>query len=160
MWSYLHKELKQSLTNCICTQRYPKLMSQVDCNLQEIITESFEVIPRICFELFFPMNAFTSCLEQPISKLSDLGTERPTETHQVRRHSPIVLVWCAVSKDEVLGPYFFENETVNSNSYKGMLCCYLILKLREYPNNTIFHRDVAPPDCSSEERNYHDEKLP
>ena len=38
------------------------------------------------------------------------GTERPTEVHEVRRHSPTVMVRCAVSEHEIIGPYFFETK--------------------------------------------------
>ncbi|KAI5695648.1 hypothetical protein M8J75_001353 [Diaphorina citri] len=36
------------------------------------------------------------------------GAENPRELHEKPLHSPRVTVWCAVGKNTVIGPYFFE----------------------------------------------------
>ncbi|KAI5739696.1 hypothetical protein M8J77_022292 [Diaphorina citri] len=36
------------------------------------------------------------------------GAENPRELHKKPLHSPRVTVWCAVGKNTVIGPYFFE----------------------------------------------------
>lgn len=88
------------------------------------------------------------------------GTEGPRETHQARRHSSTFIVWCSFSKDEVIGPYFFESENVTGNSCKRMIQFYLMSKLRNYPNNKIFQQDIAPLQYSTKEANYIYEKFP
>ena len=45
--------------------------------------------------------------------------------HEKPIHSPKVIVWCAIFKFEVIGPYFFQNNgrtvTVNAQRYVSML---------------------------------------
>ena len=43
-----------------------------------------------------------------------------------------VNVWCAMSKTQILAPYFFENEAINQHNYLQLLKNYLypILKNR------------------------------
>ena len=72
------------------------------------------------------------------------GTERPTEVHEVTRHSPTVMVWCAVSEHEIIEPYIFENETITGNSYKRMPRYHLMPRLRDYSDNMIFQQDGVP----------------
>ena len=73
------------------------------------------------------------------------GAERPNQVHEVPQHSPSVMVWCAVTKYEMIGSYFFENENVTQHSYKRMLRYYAFSRLRRYPQNTLFQQDCGLP---------------
>ena len=61
------------------------------------------------------------------------GTKRPKQVHEVPQHSPSVMVFCAGTKHEIIGPYFFENENVTQHSYKRMLRYIAFARLRNYP---------------------------
>ena len=80
------------------------------------------------------------------------GTERPNQVYETLHHSPSVTVWCAMSKSEVIGPYFFDNENVTGSTYKRMLPYLLFPELQNYPENMILKQDGAPPLYSLEVR--------
>ena len=42
-------------------------------------------------------------------------SERPNEVSETLQNSPSVMVWCALSKKEVIGPYFFEDGNVTGS---------------------------------------------
>jgi len=70
------------------------------------------------------------------------------------------MVWCAISKTEVIGPYFFDDGTVTGDRYKRMLQYYLFLKLANYSSNMIFQQDGASLHYEIPARQYLDNKLP
>jgi len=51
----------------------------------------------------------------------------PHITIETAMNSAKVNVWCAMSNKEIIGPYFFEDETVNQHNYLDML------KIHFYP---------------------------
>jgi transposase len=57
------------------------------------------------------------------------GIEKPQEVEEHERDSPKVNVWCALGKDRIIGPFFFEGWVVNSESYLEMLQNYYIPEL-------------------------------
>lgn len=74
----------------------------------------------------------------------------PQELHERPLHSAKVTVWCAVSSNGIIGPYFFEDDdsravTVTSARYVQMLENFLIPELRRFPvnENTYFQQDGA-----------------
>ena len=81
------------------------------------------------------------------------GTERPQEVYEVPQGARSVMVWCAISEKGVIGPYFFENESVTGDSYKKMLRYFLFPRLRDYPQDLIFQQDGAPPHYAHIVRN-------
>lgn len=88
------------------------------------------------------------------------GTERPNLVFDTPQNSPSVMVWCALSRREIIGPYFFENENVTGATYKRLLRYFLFPKLRDYPENLIFQQDGASPHYANIVRQYLDRKLP
>ena len=87
------------------------------------------------------------------------GTERPLEVYQVPQGAASIMVWCAMSEKGIIGPYFFENESVTGESYKRMLRYYFFPKLRDYPDDTVFQQDGAPPHFALPVRQYLNQKL-
>lgn len=74
----------------------------------------------------------------------------PQKIHEKPLHSPKVTVWCAVGKDCIIGPYFFEENdstvTVNAERYVEMLNTFLLpeLRRRRIPaRNVWFQQDGA-----------------
>ena len=88
------------------------------------------------------------------------GSERPDTVYQSPQSAQSIMVWCALSKKEIIGPYFFENETVNQYSYKRMLRYFFFPKVRDYPDDIMFQQDGAPPHFANSVRQYLDTKLP
>jgi len=69
-------------------------------------------------------------------------------------HPTYVTVWCALSAQGLIGPYFFENssgvrETVNQTNYQNMIKSYFVPKLKDFTGNKfkdqIFMQDGASP---------------
>ena len=72
-------------------------------------------------------------------------TERPHETQEHLAHSPKVAIWCAVSRNQVVGLYCFDSSTVTGSSYLNMLSNYFLPMLPNLLNNVSFQQDGAPP---------------
>lgn len=68
------------------------------------------------------------------------ASDNPRALHQRPLHSPKVTVWCAVTKECVIGPYFFEENgvtvTVNSHRYIEMINNFFIPELHVRGMNT------------------------
>ena len=64
------------------------------------------------------------------------------------------VVWCAIGKEKVIGPYFFENENVTGENYRNVLINYAFPRFESQRKDYIFHQDGARPYCSNIVRNY------
>jgi hypothetical protein len=73
-------------------------------------------------------------------------------------NSPKVNVWCAMSKNRLIGPFFFEGDTVNGEKYLSMLQTFFIPEVRKLrkTRSIIFQQDGAPPHFSSDVRQFLD----
>ena len=71
------------------------------------------------------------------------GTERPDQVHETLQLSPYVMVWCAVTKYEIIAPLFFENENETQHSSKRMLRYHAFPRMRNYLQNTLFQQNDA-----------------
>ena len=63
-------------------------------------------------------------------------TENPEELREIPLHSEKVTVWCGMTSNEIIGPYFFEEEngraiTVNGERYHTLITDFLIPKVNE-----------------------------
>ena len=76
-------------------------------------------------------------------------------------NSPKVNVWYAMSNNQIIGPYFLEDETANQQNYLQVLRNYLypILQRKRFNNKMIFHQDGVPPHFSEELRIWLNEKF-
>ena len=63
------------------------------------------------------------------------------------------MFWCAVSENEVIGPWYFENENVIGSMYKIMLRYFLFPGLQGYLEDRILQQDSAPPHYYVEQEN-------
>ena len=79
------------------------------------------------------------------------GLERPIPERQHERDSPKVNVWCGMTTNGIVGPFFFENRgrTVNitADNYLEMLRMQILPALVNHPQKErlIFQQDGAPP---------------
>jgi hypothetical protein len=56
------------------------------------------------------------------------ANERPHDFVEHERDSSKVNVWCALTGDRMIGPYFFEERTVTSHNYLDMLELFAALQ--------------------------------
>ena len=78
------------------------------------------------------------------------GKENPRVIRQVERASPKVNVRCGLLIDIVIGPYFFEEDTVCQANFHRLLQEKVILELQARQPNVIFQLDGAPATGGSE----------
>ena len=85
----------------------------------------------------------------------------PFITIEAAMNSPKVNVWCAMSNTQIIGPYFFEDETVNRHNYLQILKNYFypIMQRQRLNNKMIFQQDGAPSHFSKEIRAWLNEEF-
>lgn len=90
------------------------------------------------------------------------GAQHPHETFEKERDSPKINVWCGLSREEVIGPFFFAEKTINGNVYLDMLenYCFPQLDDMENANSLYFQQDGAPPHYKTIVRDALDVKFP
>lgn len=86
----------------------------------------------------------------------------PHVTVETVMKSPKINVWCALSKNKIIGPYFFEDDTVNGQNYLTMLQDYFMVEVRKLHKvrTVIFQQDGAPAHFSKDVRQYLDYHFP
>ena len=57
------------------------------------------------------------------------GTERPVQGRQTFSHSLSIMLWCGISKEKVIGSYFFQDGNMNGENYRRMLSQYAFPRL-------------------------------
>jgi hypothetical protein len=96
------------------------------------------------------------------------ATENPRLLLETPLHSERVTVWCAISSQHIIGPYFFQNEqgdslTVTGDRYRQMLQNFFIpqLQLRRIRlHRTWFQQDGATCHTANETLSFLREKFP
>ena len=87
--------------------------------------------------------------------------ENPHEFVEHVRGSPKVNVWCGMAHDRIIGPFFFNEPTVNRFNYLDMIECYATPQILGEGNETaIFQQDGAPPHYANITREYLNETFP
>jgi len=76
--------------------------------------------------------------------------------------SPKLNVWCALSKNQIVGPFFFEDDTVDGENYLLMLQNFFLPEVRKLHKvrSIIFQQDGAPPHFARDVRQYLDHQFP
>ncbi len=107
------------------------------------------------------MNVIFRFVERWTCKIAGSGVQNARiRFYETLHNSPSVMIWYTISKNEVIGLYFFENENVTGSTYTRMLRYFLFPKLKGYPENMIFQQNAAPTHYSLEVREYLNRKLP
>ncbi len=85
----------------------------------------------------------------------------PYVTIDVPINSPKVTVWCAMSSKEIIGPFFFDEQTVNQQNYLHMLENYFqpILQRKRLMKKILFQQDGAPAHFSKTVRAWLNKKF-
>ena len=88
------------------------------------------------------------------------GEENPHATIEHERDSPKMNVFCAISKNHVHGPFFFEGNLIG-DVYLQMLQNWLMNELMANQHeNFIYQQDGAPPHWKLTVRAYLNDDLP
>ena len=82
----------------------------------------------------------------------------PHVTIETVMKSPKLNVSCALSKNQLVGAYFFEDDTVNGNNYLSMFQKFFFWEVRKLRKvrSIIFQQDGAPTHFSTDVRQYLD----
>ena len=74
-------------------------------------------------------------------------TRKSGNTVEIPRISPKVKVWIAMYSKKLIGPYFFESDTVKSENYLQMLKDYFVPTLKSHIilRKSFCQQDGAPP---------------
>mgnify|MGYP001047299604 CR=1 FL=1 len=86
----------------------------------------------------------------------------PHATIETVMKSPKVNVWCAMSKNQLIGPFFFEDDTVNGTNYLSMLQTFFLPEVRKLHKvrSILFQQDGAPAHFAIDVRQYLDQHFP
>lgn len=83
--------------------------------------------------------------------------QNPQNLYETPLHSPKVIVWAAMSRQGIIGPYFFKDnlgqaQTVTSERYCHMIKTFLSPAIQNhggYNRNTFFQQDGATPHVTN-----------
>jgi hypothetical protein len=70
------------------------------------------------------------------------ANKRPHDFFKHKRDIPKVNMWCALTRDRVIGPCFFAELTVTSHNYLNMFELFAVTQIDD--DNMIFQQDGAP----------------
>ena len=75
------------------------------------------------------------------------GSQQSNEIVEYDRCSPKVNVWCGLMHDQVIGSFFFIEQTITGHVYLDMLEQYVFPQAEqiEEENNVTFQQDGEPP---------------
>ena len=65
------------------------------------------------------------------------GSENQREVCEAERDSPKLNLWCALMKNNLIGPFLFAEKVVARTNYLNNY-------LQQLPHGAIFEQDVAP----------------
>ncbi|KAJ4451079.1 hypothetical protein ANN_02517 [Periplaneta americana] len=72
------------------------------------------------------------------------GSQNPHSIQEHVRDSPKLNVWCGLSQQQVIGPFFFAEKTVCGTTYLDMLEQFFP-QIEHLQPNILFQQDGAPP---------------
>ena len=70
------------------------------------------------------------------------------------------MVWCAMRKEKVIGPHYFENENVNGENYRNIVINYAFPRFASLTRDYVFYQYGATIHYSNRIRNYLNRKRP
>ena len=73
------------------------------------------------------------------------GSENPHTFIEHIRDSPKVNVWCGLLQNQIVGPFFFQENTITGNIYLDMLENFAVPQIAHMQPRIIFQQDGAPP---------------
>lgn len=88
--------------------------------------------------------------------------DNPHATLETVLNSPKLNVWCAMSKKHLIGPFFFDDDTVTGENYLSMLQSFSLPEVKKLHKvrSIILQQDGAPPHFAVNVRKYLDHQFP
>ena len=147
----LHKfSLVQALTN-------DKVMRRTFCeSMLEMLKDDETLFSRLVFR---DEVTFHLCGKVNRHSVGIWGTHHPNEAVDHKRDLPKVNVMCAVSRNKVIGPFFFEKNTVTGPTYFEMLQNWLFTVPQADSNDLILQQNGAMPHWHLRVRAYLNQKV-
>ncbi|CAF1581905.1 unnamed protein product [Rotaria sp. Silwood1] len=86
----------------------------------------------------------------------------PNVTIETVMKSPKINVWCAMSKYRLIGPFYFQEDTVHGKDYLSMLQDFFLPEIKRLRKvrSVIFQQDGAPAHFSADVRHYLNDQFP
>ena len=128
-------------------------------NLLSIVAQSWEVIVDIVKRFFSQMGASFHFPKREQAKMSNLQIKTTAWSVWDTVLLSFIHFWWVMSKNEITGLCFFENENVIGSTYKRMLRYFLFPRTRDYLQSMIFQHNSSPPYYANEVRQYLDTRL-
>ena len=88
-----------------------------------------------------------------------MGSEHPHKTEELCRDSPKVNMWCGITFERTIGPFFFNEATITADVYHDLLTEYLEPQLNDLQPTVIFQQDIAPPHWGRHVRQFLNQKF-
>lgn len=88
------------------------------------------------------------------------GSESPQALREHMRDSPKVNVWCGLMINRIVGPFFFQEPTVDGAIYLDMLEQFAVPQITDLQPNVMFQQDGAPPHWSLDVRTFLNDTFP
>lgn len=102
--------------------------------LRDIFKMNWKIIQNSLNKWNFSMCVNFCYLDE---ELPEMGSKRPNKGYRVPNNGPFVMIWWAVSKIEVIGPLYFEEENVTGETYKRRFLYYASPNLWNYPETSF-----------------------
>jgi len=127
--------------------------------LINMFAEAEQTLANICFSDEAPFHV-GGCVNKHNCRI--WGYENPPILVELPLNSPKVNVWMGVFKDRLMGPFFFQANTVTSHSYLAMLQTFLLPELGRWHrrSHTIYQQEGAPPHWSLAVRTFLNDNFP
>lgn len=150
----LHYDLGMKPYHLQVVQQLTDADKQARVNAAHILLEMVHMEPDI---LFMFSDEATFHISGRVNKHNCViwATEHPKEVREHMRDSAKVNVWCAVSKYGVIGPFFFNEQTVRGENYVAMLSTFMEENVPvAIIQRGYFQQDGAPAHYSLMVRDY------
>ena len=88
------------------------------------------------------------------------GSENSQDTCELERDSPKLNVWCGIIHNKIIGPFFFAEKSITTQTYLDVTTEQMSPQLEQYQLQVIFQQVGAPPYWGLEVRQFLNETFP
>ena len=154
--SLVHKVLTAQLHYYPYKPHYVEAIKPIDLETRRLFAERTLALLAASPEVLSNIDFSDESIFRLVDTINSQNTriwseENPNFTVEKPGHCEGTMVWCAISKHGLIGPYFFEN-SVNQHTYLEMLTNFYIPTLHGrhlYLQNQWFQQDGATAHCAN-----------
>ena len=161
VWSFMHNSLslksyKIQIHQHLHEEDFDRRVQTAEVVLPYLNDTSFEKLIFFSDESTFHISGYVHKENCRI-----WGTEKPSEFYEHHYNTPKTNVWCAMSSDCIIGPYFFD-ENVTGQNYLNMLKTFFWPRIQKKRlcSKILFQQDGAAAHYSLPVREWLNKKLP